>query len=224
MGKVRFCAPIARFADHAGMNEQTVRVNRADPRPAAPVGVRVPGPVRTDRLTLRRLDEHDRAVFLGLVKDNTAHLEGLFPLHEPGESDDAYFDRMLAAAAEGDARGTAWRRVGVLGDGSIVGCFHLNAITRGLAWEADASWWIARDHTGRGLATEGVRAMLDHAFEPLPAGLGLHAVHCGISPGNTASRRVAEKCGFRHVPERQSYLKVGPDWVMHDFFIAEPDG
>lgn len=206
------------------MSEPSARVTRSDLRPAAPVRVTVPEPVWTERLMLRRLEGRDRDAFLGLVKDNTAHLEGLFPLHEPGESDDAYFDRMLDAAAEGDARGNAWRRVALLGDGSIVGCFHLNAITRGLAWEADASWWIAREHTGRGLATEGVRAMLDHAFEPLPAGLGLHAVHCGISPGNAASRRVAEKCGFRCVPDRQSYLKVGPNWVMHDFFIAEPDG
>lgn len=205
------------------MNERTSRRPRSDLRPAAPVRVEAPEPTRTRRLTLRCLDERDRAAFLGVIKDNATHLEGRIPLFEPGESDDAFFDRMLRAAVDGDARGTAWRRIAVLGDGSIAGCFHLNAISRGLAWEADASWWIARGHTRQGLAAEGVRAMLDHAFEPLPTGLGLHAVHCGIGPDNHASRRVAEKCGFRLVPDRQSYLKVGPRWAMHDFFIATPE-
>jgi len=205
------------------MNERTCRLPPSDLRPAAPVHVAVPEPVRTRRMTLRRLDEEDRAGFLGLVRENAAHLEGRIPLFEPGESGDDFFDRMLRAAVEGDARGTAWRRIAVLDDGAIAGCFHLNAISRGLAWEADASWWIARGHQRRGLAAEGIAAMLAHAFEPLPAGLGLHAVHCGIGPDNHASRRVAEKCGFRHVPDRQSYLKVGPRWVMHDFFVATPD-
>ncbi len=202
------------------MEEQTGRIS--PPAPRGVVRVDTPGHVTTPRLTLRPLVESDRAGFLEVVRANESHLEHSIPLYEPGETPDAYFDRMCLAAADGDARGNAWRRVGVLDDGTIAGCFHLNAISRGLAWEADAAWWIAREQTGRGLATEGVRAMLDHAFEPLPTGLGLHAVHCGIGPENHASRRVAEKCGFRLVPDRQSYLKVGQRWVLHDFFIAEP--
>ena len=39
--------------------------------------------------------------------------------------------------------------------------------------------------------------MLDLAFVPEPAGLGLHRVQANIVPANGPSLRVAEKAGFR---------------------------
>ncbi|USN99424.1 MAG: GNAT family N-acetyltransferase [Phycisphaeraceae bacterium] len=192
------------------------------PSPAKPVEVGIPTFVHSERLTLRPLLEADRDAFVTLVRENAAYLERWIPLHEPGESDSAYFDRQFRFCEDGDAGGSAWRRVGVLDDGSIVGCFHLNSVTRGLAWEADATWWVGEPFAGRGLASEGVAAMLAHAFRAMPGGIGLHSVHCGVEPGNLASRRVAEKCGFRIAPGRHSYLKVGERWVMHDFYLATP--
>lgn len=181
------------------------------------------GVIRTDRLTLRPFTEADREAFIETVRTNLDHLSPWLPLHESGESDDDFFDRLLALCAEGDARGTARRRLAVLDDGSIAGCFHLNSISRGLDWDADAVWWITRSHSGRGLATEGLRAVVGAALEPMPAGLGLHGVHCGIEPANEASVRVAGRCGFEHRPGRRSYLKVGDRWVMHEFYLARPE-
>lgn len=197
---------------------------RADVLPAQPTTQSiVPGGViRTDRLTLRPFTEADRDAYIGTVRANLDHLSPWLPLHEAGESDDDYFDRQLALCTEGDARGTARRRLAVLDDGSIAGCFHLNSISRGLDWDADAVWWIARSHSGLGLATEGLRAVVAAAFESMPAGLGLHAVHCGIEPANGASVRVARRCGFEHRAGRRSYLKIGDRWVMHEFYLATP--
>lgn len=193
----------------------------------SPVVVDADRVLRTERLILRPLIEADRGAYLGLIRSNIEHLERWLPVHEPGEPDDAYFDRQLAACARGDADRSCCRRVAELvSGGGLVGCFHLNSITRGLGWEADAVWWVAREHGGRGLATEGLSALLAFAFDPLPSGLGLHSVHCGIAAdsagGNAASARVAEKCGFRLCPGRQSYLKVGQRWAMHDFYLATP--
>ncbi len=193
---------------------------RSLPGPSSPP---TPPAIRTDRLDLRPLEPGDRAPYLALVAQNAENLSAWIPLHEPGETDDAFFDRQLRLCREGDKAGNAWRRVATLHDGTIVGCFHLNSVTRGLAWEADAAWWVGAEHAGQGLATEGVRAMVAFAFEPLPVGLGLHSVHCGIEPGNEASRRVAEKCGFALKPGRRSYLKVGPRWVQHEFYLVTPD-
>lgn len=205
------------------------------PAPTAPVAVETSGVLRTPRLLLRPLTEHDRAAYLSLVDDNRAELDGRIPLCEPGESDDAFFGRQLEACRAGDADHGCCRRVaelaGEIGEcnagagrpGTLVGCFNLNAIQRGLAWEADAAWWIGARFTGLGLATEGVRALLGYAFEAMPAGLGLHGVHCGIEASNAASIRIAEKCGFEHRPGAQSYLKVGQRWVNHEFYMATPD-
>jgi RimJ/RimL family protein N-acetyltransferase len=55
-----------------------------------------------------------------------------------------------------------------------------------VGWRLDRSFW------GRGLATEGARASLQHGFEAL----GLERVISIIHPKNVASRRVAEKAGL----------------------------
>ena len=191
-------------------------------RPACEQTDGVPADI-ADRLTLRPLLESDRAEFLEIVGRNRAAIGHWVPLHEAGEDDDAFFDRQLRRCAEGDASGRGCRRVAISGGGSIVGLFCLNSISRGLAWEADAVWWIDKRVAGLGVATAGVRGLLAHAFGDMPSGLGLHGVHCGIEPENGASVRVAQKCGFAHKPERKSHLKVGERWVMHEFYLATPE-
>lgn len=59
---------------------------------------------------------------------------------------------------------------------------------------AEAGCWTHPDHRGRGIATEALRAVLRFGF----GGLGLHHVSYRHSAGNSASQRVAEKCGFRY--------------------------
>jgi len=57
----------------------------------------------------------------------------------------------------------------------------------------EAGWVLASQAHGRGFATEAVRAITawgDARFE---------VTRCIITPGNTASLRVAAKCGYREV-------------------------
>jgi RimJ/RimL family protein N-acetyltransferase len=58
----------------------------------------------------------------------------------------------------------------------------------------EVGWRLARPAWGRGLATEGARAALDHAFGPLE----LESVITIIDPENRRSIRVAEKLGMRY--------------------------
>jgi RimJ/RimL family protein N-acetyltransferase len=57
----------------------------------------------------------------------------------------------------------------------------------------EVGWRLTRPVWGRGLATEGARAALDHAFGPLQ----LRSVISIIHPENDRSIRVAEKLGMR---------------------------
>lgn len=172
---------------------------------------------------LRRLEQSDRAAYAAMLARSRETVSRWLPLNEPGETDDALFDRQLALAEDGDRTRGSWRRVGTLPDGMLCGVFCLNSISRGMSWEADAVWWIDAALRRRGLATAGVRAMLTHAFGDMPVGLGLHSVHCGIEQGNGTSVRVAERCGFVHKPEKRSHLKVGNRWAMHEFYLATPE-
>jgi ribosomal-protein-alanine N-acetyltransferase len=113
--------------------------------------------------------------------------------------------------------------VGEGGGGRIAGCFNINNIARGLSFEADVNWWISSDCTGRGLATEGAKAVLDFALADMPEGLGLHMIHGGIVPDNTANIRVALKAGMHHEPGGQSFLKIGSRWVKHELYVRRAE-
>ncbi len=55
------------------------------------------------------------------------------------------------------------------------------------------NYWIAEKYAGRGLATYAVRILIDH----LRRDWGTRTFYVGVSDGNTASARVAQKLGFK---------------------------
>lgn len=60
--------------------------------------------------------------------------------------------------------------------------------------EAEIGYWLGKPFWGHGLIPEAVRALLWRAFNEL----GLSTVWCGFYDGNTKSKRVCEKCGFKY--------------------------
>ena len=60
----------------------------------------------------------------------------------------------------------------------------------------EIGWRLARAHWGQGLATEGARALLEHAFGPM----GLAEVVAFTARGNRPSIRVMEKLGMTRDP------------------------
>jgi ribosomal-protein-alanine N-acetyltransferase len=50
------------------------------------------------------------------------------------------------------------------------------------------------EHRGKGVMTEAVRLLVRYLFETRQ----INRIRLVIHPGNAASRRLAEKCGFRH--------------------------
>lgn len=74
--------------------------------------------------------------------------------------------------------------------------------------ECELGYWIGRPFWGQGLIPEASREMLRHAFEDL----GMRKVWCAYYDGNTKSKRVQEKLGFR-------YQRTIPDMdvpLMHE--------
>lgn len=60
--------------------------------------------------------------------------------------------------------------------------------------EGEIGYWIGVPFWGQGLIPEAVREMLRYGFEDLK----LEKIWCGYFDGNQKSKRVQEKCGFRH--------------------------
>lgn len=68
----------------------------------------------------------------------------------------------------------------------------------------EAGWALATWASGRGYATEALRAVLAWAdAQSAPTALARRRTVCMITPGNTASVRVAEKCGYRQMADAE---------------------
>ncbi|MEO1716550.1 MAG: GNAT family protein [Planctomycetota bacterium] len=191
-------------------------------KPAAPVRVEslapeAPAEILTPRLRLRPLVEADRAEFCALHDRNRTHLEAFLPLGAEDQSSDSIFSRQLELTTAGDTTGKAFRRIAVdLETDQLIGAFNLVVVRRGLEWDADTSCWLAADHTGRGIASEGLAALLSYSFADLPEGLGLHAIQGFIAPENRASQRLAASFGFEKQDDGATHMTVGDRWQLHE--------
>jgi [ribosomal protein S5]-alanine N-acetyltransferase len=143
--------------------------------------------VETDRLVLRAPIERDRARFVELFTDEafTVFSDGV---HDT-ESANARFDGMLSMI---EAIPYAKQPIIERSSGAIIGYTGVaTAIIDGvdrLEW----GWRLVPDARGSGYATEATRALLDVA-DAYTNGEML----CIIAPENHASKRVADKVGFR---------------------------
>ncbi len=82
--------------------------------------------------------------------------------------------------------------------GTFVGWFSLRIVGAG---EAELGYRLRRNAWGKGIGTEGARALLEHGF----AQMGLERIFAKTMAINYASRRVMEKIGLNH--ERTTYAE-----------------
>ena len=94
---------------------------------------------------------------------------------------------MERAAALPEGMGWSW----LVHDGTIVGDVILQPAPEPPGG-IEIGWHLAREHWGRGYATEGAALLLPHAWS-----LGLDEVIATILPVNLPSVRVAERLGMR---------------------------
>jgi ribosomal-protein-alanine N-acetyltransferase len=190
----------------------------------------------TSRLLLRPLQESDGADFVRLYQTSHDHFAPWSPLRKPGQTLDEYFIDELERMRRVEGDGSGLRRAAVLigsdglagstrlgaphhpgeqGHPAIAAFVNLNNIVRGVFECADMGWRVGAAFTNRGLGTEAVTGMLDLAFAPPPAGLGLHRVQANIIPGNFPSLRLAANAGFRQEGLAKSMLKIAGRWQDH---------
>jgi RimJ/RimL family protein N-acetyltransferase len=150
-------------------------------------------PMETGRLRLRRWRDEDREPFARMNDD--AEVMEYFPAPLTRAESDELVDRIEAHFGE---HGFGAWAAELRDEGTFIGFIGL-AVPR---FEAhftpcvEIGWRLAREHWGRGLATEGARAVMRYAF----AELGLAELVSFTVPANVRSRRVMEKLGMTHDP------------------------
>ena len=96
----------------------------------------------------------------------------------------------------------------VLANGEVAG----NVLAFDQSGRRMVGYWIGREHWGRGIATRALAAFL--------AELPERPLHATVAPGNAASVRVLEKCGFALAGE----VEESGEGVLELVLEAEAEG
>lgn len=86
--------------------------------------------------------------------------------------------------------------------------------------EAEIGYWIGKLYWGQGLIPEAVKALLARCFNDLH----LDAAWCGYYDGNTKSKRVIEKCGFKfHHTNKDIVSPLGDKRTEHFYVMVKEE-
>ena len=161
--------------------------------------MRVTEGITTERLELRRWREADRLPFQRLNADPRVMEFMPGPL-DPGASDELIDRIERHFARHGFGLWAAELRQDLSQDlsqdRSFAGFIGLSVpgFVAGFMPAVEIGWRLRADCWGRGLATEGARAVVAHAF----TAAGLASLVSFTAPANLRSRRVMEKIGMSH--------------------------
>jgi ribosomal-protein-alanine N-acetyltransferase len=142
---------------------------------------------------LREWRDDDLEPFAALNAD--PEVMRYFPATQDRAASNATVQRISAHFAE---HGWGWWAVEVPGVAPFVGFVGLWWVAHELPFTpaVEVGWRLAREHWGRGYATEGARAAVDFGFDDL----GLAEIVSMTTPSNRPSRRVMEKLGMTRDP------------------------
>lgn len=181
-------------------------------------------PVRSERLQVRPMTEADIDVmwewrrlpevnrWLGLAPDTR---EAFRERYRDADRLAAMYLVELLPGESGDPRpiGDVMIRIGD-------GWAQLEVADQAKGVEAELGWVLDPAHTGRGYATEAIRAVIDACFGPL----GLRRVHAGCFADNEPSWRLMERLGMRREEfSRKTALHRSGEWLdgMNYGILAE---
>ncbi|MFE0648478.1 GNAT family N-acetyltransferase [Streptomyces sp. NPDC059534] len=162
-------------------------------------------PSTPSRVELHPLTLADQDEFCELVRAS-AELHGPF-MQLPKNAAD--FRSWMERFDDGTNRGYLIR---VRETGAAAGTVNINSIIRGRYQGASLGYAAFAPSAGRGYMTEGLGAVLRHAFDDLR----LHRLEASIQPGNKPSLALVQRLGFRYEGLSPAYLYINGAWRDHE--------
>ena len=146
--------------------------------------------IETERLILRRWNDSDADDLYKYASDSDVGLICGWPAHK---SIDDSRDTIKNVFSHKEAYAICLKE-----DGKPIGAIELmlkgNTDMTDRDDECELGYWLGKPFWGQGIMPEAAREMLRHAFEDI----GMKKVWCGYYEGNTKSKRVQEKVGFKY--------------------------
>jgi ribosomal-protein-alanine N-acetyltransferase len=177
-------------------------VNEAEPAPIV---------IETERLILRRLTTADLDDLAGLYREPEVRRyfpDGTRTYEQTREELEWIIDVYYRQYGYG-----LWATI-LKETGAFIGRCGLLPWEIGGRTEVEVAYLLDKNYWGRGLGTEAARAIVAHAF----ATLAVERLICMVDPGNSASRRVAERVGMTMLWEDH----VDEYGVAHVYAIQRP--
>ena len=144
----------------------------------------------TERLILRRWEDSDAENLFEYAKDPDVGPIAGWPAHQSIEESRDVIQNVL--------NGKEAYAICLKADGKAIGTIELklNGYTDMTERddECELGYWLGKPFWGRGIMPGAVKEMFRHAFEDI----GMTKVWVGYYEGNSKSKRVQEKCGFRY--------------------------
>lgn len=176
-----------------------------------------PGMIETDRLVLRPWQESEAGILYKYARDPDIGLIAGWAPHTSVENS-LEIIRTVFSAPETYAvvlKETS-EPVGSCGIMFANSLHSANMKDR----EAEIGYWIGKPYWGQGLIPEAVCALLERSFNELK----LDALWCGYYEGNSKSKRVCEKCGFKFNHTNRDILSpLGDKRTEHLYLMTKED-
>ena len=148
--------------------------------------------LETERLILRRWEESDAESLFEYARDPDVGPIAGWPAHQSIDESREVIKNVFS--------GKEAYAVCLKSDGRAIGAIELklygcrgNDLAAGDS-ECEMGYWLGKPFCGQGIMPEAAKEMLRYAFEDL----GMTKVWAGYYEGNTKSKRVQEKAGFRY--------------------------
>ena len=173
--------------------------------------------IETERLTLRPPLQRDFEAWARLRRDSRAFLAPWEPSWSREHLTPRAYRNRVAWAERVIRSGDALPLFLVeRARGELVGGLTLSNVRRQPAQAASLGYWIGEPFARRGLMSEALNAVRDHAF----AQLDLSRLEAACLPENLPSRRLLERCHFKYEGVAQAYLQINGRWRNHVLYAA----
>jgi RimJ/RimL family protein N-acetyltransferase len=181
------------------------------PRESGGPAHRIPVPVTTPRLVLRRLQFSDGGDLLAFLSD-----EELFRFEGNGPFNEEQIQQWLEAdpRARLTTPGTLFCLAIVMqSTNRVIGMVHFR-LTDDSRSQARISVYMHRDFQKQGLATEAVKGVFKFGFE----GIGLHRIVASCDSRNIAAGKLFEKAGMRREGEFIQDHIANDEWASTSWY------
>lgn len=173
----------------------------------------LPSELRTGRLCLQAFAPRHAPAVADFMQRNEAHFRPWDPPRRAGDASVSALEQaaMQAGQAWREDRESRWVVLPADEPARVIGRIGLTGITRMAFQSCRLGYQLDALAQGRGLMSEALRAVIDHAFGPLR----LHRIEANVRPENTRSLRTLARLGFVQTGLAPQYLFIDGAWRDH---------